>query len=239
MNQLLNNNPISCLLQGLKLLSDQRLRSYLLIPLLINTALYTMAFVIGYYTVAGLIHSLIPEWLSWLNWILWPLFFISFSMIGFFSFTLLANLIAAPFYSRLTSKVLQILDINHTPAPQQPWQKVLWAETKRSLYLLLRMAPLLVLFLIPVINLAAPILWTLFAAWGMAMEFMAYPLEEYGLLFDQQKQFMTQNRIQMLIFGAIIALAMTIPVINLLIGQTAIIAACVFVKNHQALNPKS
>jgi CysZ protein len=92
------------------------------------------------------------------------------------------------------------------------------------------MLPLAVLFLIPVVNLIAPILWTMFAAWGMAMEFMAYPLEERGLLFAEQKQFLQQSRISTLTFGGVIAVGMALPVVNLLICQVAVIAATIFVQ---------
>lgn len=221
---------ISCLLQALQLLSDKRLRLYLIIPLLINTALYSLAFYLGYHTVAALIDNLIPSWLHWLNWILWPLFLASFLVIGFFSFTLLANLIAAPSYSRLSARTSEIIGNTAKTKTEPPFSQVLLAELKRMRYILLRMLPLAVLFLIPVVNLIAPVLWTMFAAWGMAMEFMAYPLEDRGLLFAEQKQFLQQNRISILTFGGIIAFAMTLPVVNLLICQIAVIAATIFVQ---------
>jgi CysZ protein len=233
MNTPIASSPIgiiSCLLQALHLLGDKRLRLYLIIPLLINTALYSLAFYLGYHSVAALIDNLIPSWLHWLNWILWPLFLASFLVIGFFSFTLLANLIAAPSYSRLSAKTLEIIGKTPKTKTEQPFSQLLLAELKRMRYIVLRMLPLAILFLIPVVNLIAPILWTMFAAWGMAMEFMAYPLEERGLLFTEQKQFLQQNRISILTFGGIIAFGMTLPVVNLLICQVAVIAATIFVQ---------
>lgn len=224
---------IACLLQALKLLSDKRLRGLLAIPLLINSLLYSLAFYLGYQMADTLINSLIPEWLSWLNWILWPLLLLSFMVIGFFSFTLMANLIAAPFYGHLASKTLSLLNTPPTPKPPVAWQTMLVAEIRRGSYLLLRMLPLVVLFLIPGLNLLAPLIWTAFAAWGMAMEFMAYPLEEYGLLFDAQRAFVRDHRWAALSFGALIAFGMTLPLINLLIGQTAVITACIYVHNQR------
>lgn len=228
------NNPLfalSCLLQGIKLLNHPQLRKYLLIPLLINSVLYTGAFVLGYHSVSALIHQFIPDWLSWLNWILWPLFFVSFLVIGFFTFTLFANLIAAPYYSQLSAKALQIVLGQDTPIVEQPWDKVFVGELKRIGYLLLRILPLLLLFLIPVVNLIAPILWALFAAWGIAMEFMAYPLESRGRTFPEQKQFLQQSRWGVLSFGGVTGMALTLPIVNLLIGQAAVIGATIYV--HQ------
>jgi len=226
------NSPllaVGCLLDGLKLLTRAELRQYLLIPLLINTVLYTGAFILGYHSVSALIHQAIPDWLSWLSWILWPLFFISFLLIGFFTFTLVANLIAAPYYSRLAAKTLSLLHGHAPVAADAGWDRVFFGELKRIGYLLLRVLPLLVLFLIPVVNLIAPVLWAAFAAWGIAMEFIAYPLEMRGQTFDAQKRFMQQRRWSMLSFGALTGLGLTLPIVNLVMGQTAVIAATVYV----------
>lgn len=226
------NNPVlalSCLLQGVKLLSHPQLRKYLLIPLFINIVLYTSAFILGYHSVSALIHQFIPEWLSWLNWLLWPLFFVSFLIIGFFTFTLVANLIAAPYYSQLSAKALQILLGQDMPIVEQPWNKIFIGELNRIGYLLLRVLPLMLLFIIPVVNLIAPVLWAIFAAWGFAMEYMAYPLENRGLTFPDQKQFLQQSRLGALSFGGVAGLALTLPLVNLLVGQAAVIGATIYV----------
>jgi len=226
------NTPIfalSCLLQGVKLLNHPQLRKYLVIPLFINVVLYTSAFILGYHSVSALIHEFIPDWLSWLNWILWPLFFVSFLIVGFFTFTLVANLIAAPYYSQLSAKALQIVLGQDVPIVEQPWNKVFMGELNRIGYLVVRILPLLVLFVIPVVNLIAPVLWALFAAWGFAMEYMAYPLENRGLSFPDQKQFLQQSRWGALSFGGVAGLALTLPLINLLVGQAAVIGATIYV----------
>lgn len=227
------NNPLlalQCLLEGVRMLNQPQLRKYLLIPLCINIVLYSGAFVLGYHSVSALIHDFIPAWLSWLNWLLWPLFFIAFLVIGFFTFTLLANLIAAPYYSLLAAKTLQLINQQDLPIVEQAWDKVFFGELRRVGYLLVRILPLLVLFLIPVINLIAPLLWAVFAAWGIAMEFMAYPLEARGLTFPEQKQFLQQSRWGALSFGGVVGVALTLPLVNLVIGQAAVIGATLYVK---------
>ena len=226
------NNPlfaISCLLQGLKLTLHPQLRKYLLIPLFINLVLYSGAFVLGYFGVSGLIEHFIPAWLAWLHWILWPVFFVSFIIIGFFSFTLLANLIAAPYYSELSTKVLELISGQSTHRAELPWNKVFFGELQRLRYILLRILPLLLLSLIPVVNLIAPLLWAIFAGWSMAMEYLAYPLEHRGLAFAEQKQFLQQSRWGALSFGGLASLGLTVPLLNLVIGQAAVIGATIYV----------
>jgi len=231
------NNPLfalGCLLQGVKMLTHPALRHYLLIPLLINTVLYTGLFILGYHTVSALIDQFMPHWLSWLNWLLWPLFFISFVVIGFFSFTLIANLIAAPFYSKLSAKTLELISQQAPTRAELTWRQTISGEWHRLGYLSKRTLPLLILFIIPGLNLFAPVLWGLFAAWGLAMEYMGYPLEDRGLAFTEQKQFMQQTRLGMLSFGGMVGLGLSLPLVNLLIGQAAVIGATIYIYRLEA-----
>ena len=185
------NNPvlaIGFLFKGLKLLTSPELRKFIIIPMLINVVLYSAALTLGYFYISDLIDQFIPGWLHWLSWILWPLFFISFFIAGFFTFTVLANLLAAPFYGKLSAKTLAMVSGQAVATAEQPLPKVLIAETKRIGYLATRALPLLILSIIPGINVIAPFLWALFGAWGMALEYLAYPLENQGILFSEQKK---------------------------------------------------
>lgn len=225
------NNPayaVNCFLKGMKLIAKPELRKYLIIPILINFILYSIAFALGYYYLSGLIENSIPGWLSWLEWLIWPLFYISFSIAGFFTFTVLANLLAAPFYSQLANKSLELISGQPSNIKQQTTTQVIFSELKRMGYLFSRMLPLLVLFIIPGINLLALFLWALFGAWGMGLEFMAYPLENQGLLFSQQKQQAKTRRVGVLSFGGMTILGLSIPLLNLVIAPAAVIGATVY-----------
>jgi CysZ protein len=225
------NNPIAALgyfLQGLKLLASPELRSFLIIPVLINLALYSVALVLGYYYMNDLINSFIPGWLQWLDWILWPLFFICFFIAGFFTFTVIANIIAAPFYGKLAAKTLAVITGQAAATAEQPIAKVMAAEFKRVAYLATRALPLLVLFVIPGLNVIAPFLWALFGAWGMALEYMAYPLENEGVLFSEQKQFAKEIRLGALSFGGLTMVGLTLPVLNIVVAPAAVIGATIY-----------
>lgn len=225
------NNPVLAvgyLFKGIKLLAGAELRKFLVIPVLINIVLYGAALVLGYYYVADLINHFIPGWLQWLSWILWPLFFISFFIAGFFTFTILANLLAAPFYGKLSAKTLAIISGETGASAEQPLAKVMLAELKRAGYLVSRALPLLVLSIIPGINVIAPFLWALFGAWGMALEYMAYPLENAGVLFTEQKQLIKSVRIGALSFGGVAAMGLAIPVLNIIVAPAAVIGATIY-----------
>ena len=225
------NNPalaVGYLFKGLKLLTSNQLRAFIIIPVLINVVLYSVALVLGYYYLTDLIEQFIPGWLHWLSWVLWPLFFISFFIAGFFTFTVLANLIAAPFYGKLSAKTLMLINGQVKEIEEQPLLKVMSAELKRAGYLLSRALPLLVLSFIPGVNVLAPFLWTLFGAWGMSLEYMAYPLENAGVLFPEQKQLVKSIRLGALSFGGLAAMGLTIPLINIIIAPVAVIGATIY-----------
>ncbi len=225
------NNPavaIGCFFKGIKLLSSAPLRRFVIIPIFINLVLYSIAFVLGYYYVADLINHFIPVWLQWLRWLLWPLFFISFFSILFFTFMVLANIIAAPFYGRLSAKTSAMVTGQTTPIIEPPVAKIIWAELKRGLYFGINAIPLLIISFIPGLNVIAPVLWLLFGAWSMALEYTAYPMENAGLLFSEQKKILKSVRLGASSFGAIAALALSIPVLNFIVAPAAVVGATLY-----------
>jgi CysZ protein len=229
------NNPMLAagyLIRGFKLLGSPGLRQFILIPILINGVLYSAALMLGYYYVAELINQFIPGWLQWLRWLLWPLFFISFFIIGFFTFTLLANLLASPFYGRLSAKTLAIITGQAIAVAEQPVTQVMFAELKRAAYFATRALPLLLLSVIPGINVLAPVLWALFGAWGMALEYMAYPLENKGLLFSEQKQLLKSIRTGALSFGGLAAAGLSVPLLNIIVAPAAVIGATIYLQER-------
>jgi CysZ protein len=225
------NNPVLAsgfLFKGLNLLTRPELRKFIIIPILINVVLYSAALVLGYFYISDLIDQFIPRWLQWLSWILWPLFFISFIIAGFFTFTVLANLIAAPFYGHLSAKTLAMVSDKPMTIAAPSLSKVLFAELRRMGYLGTRALPLLILSIIPGINVIAPVLWALFGAWGMALEYLAYPLENEGILFSEQKNLVKSVRLGALSFGGLAVLGLTIPVLNIIIAPAAVIGATLY-----------
>jgi len=114
---------------------------------------------------------------------------------------------------------------------EQALPQVVSAEVKRAIYLFTRAIPLVIISFIPGLNVLAPFLWALFGAWGMALEYCAYPLENAGLLFTDQQQLLKSVRFGALSFGAAAALGLTIPVLNILIAPAAVIGATLYVND--------
>ncbi|MGZ8184564.1 MAG: EI24 domain-containing protein, partial [Methylobacter sp.] len=74
----------------------------------------------------------------------------------------------------------------------------------------------------------APFLWALFGAWGMALEYLAYPLENEGVLFSEQKELVKSVRLGALSFGGLAVLGLTIPVLNIIVAPAAVIGATLY-----------
>ena len=106
--------------------------------------------------------------------------------------------------------------------------KVLVAELKRIGYLASRALPLLILSVIPGLNVIAPVLWAIFGAWGMALEYLAYPLENQGVLFSEQKSLVSSVRVGALSFGGMAVLGLTVPLLNIIVAPAAVIGATLY-----------
>ena len=102
------------LLSGFKLILQPGVRLYVVIPLLINSLLFAGVIIYGATSLNELISSLLAQWqwLEWLTWLLWPIFVIVALTIVFFGFSIIANLIGAPFNGFLAAAVERSLTGN-------------------------------------------------------------------------------------------------------------------------------
>lgn len=86
--------------------------------------------------------------------------------------------------------------------------------------------PLIVTF-IPIINLLAPLLWLMVTSWLLALEYLAYPLENQGMRFSEVRRYAKTRRLLSLGFGAAVLLATVVPLVNLAIMPAAVAGATV------------
>ncbi len=231
------NNPLagaSYLLRGFSLIMRPGLRRFVLIPLLVNTVIFSLLAWFGISQFQELINWLLPEesWFAFLRWLLWPLFALTMVLVIVYSFTVLANLIAAPFNSQLAEQVELML--SGLP-PQQAGGSIiknlvpaLKSELGKLGYFLIRAIPLLILFAIPGVNIIAPFLWLLFNAWFLALEYADYPMANNNLDFKTQHTRLKAARLTSLGFGGTTTLLMMVPVLNFLAMPAAVAGATVY-----------
>jgi len=233
----MSNNPLTganYLMQGFGLIMRPGLRRFVLIPLLVNTIIFSLLAWLGVVQFQELVDWLLPEesWFAFLRWLLWPLFALTMALIIVYSFTVLANLIAAPFNSQLAAQVELILSGS---SPEQASGSImksliptLKSELRKLGYFLIRVIPLLILFAIPGINIIAPFLWLLFNAWFLALEYADYPMANHDLDFKTQHASLKAARMTSLGFGGGTTLLMMIPILNFLAMPAAVAGATVY-----------
>jgi len=217
--------------RGLRLILMPGLRRFVWVPVSVNVLVFSLLVWLGVSQLEGLLDRLLPasSWLAYLRWLVWPLFVVALVLVVFYSFTLVANLIAAPFNSLLAERVEHLLT-GHIPggAFDSLWRQILptlRSELRKAVYMLVRALPLLVLFLIPGLNLLAPFLWLLLGAWFLAIEYADYPMGNHGMHFDEQHRQLKAARPAALGFGLGVSLLMAVPGLSFLAMPAAVAGA--------------
>ncbi len=223
--------------EGLKLILSPGLRLFVLLPLTVNLLLFAGLIGLAVRQFEQWVDALmpnLPQWLAFLDYLLWPLFVGLVVLIVFFSFTLLATTIAAPFNGMLAEKV-EVVARGKDDAPPFHWRELaelaprtFGREWRKLTYLLPRTLCLLVLSFIPVVNLLAPPLWLLFGVWMMAVQYIDYPADNNKLSWDEMLAWLRARRWQSLSFGGITYAALLVPGLNLLVMPAAVAGATLF-----------
>jgi CysZ protein len=222
------------LLRGLELVARPGLRRFVALPLAINVAVFALLLWVAVGEFNALVDYLtpqLPQWLAWLAWLLWALFAATAAVLVFFTFSVVANLIAAPFNGLLAEAVERHLTGRAPPggdglkAALKEAPAALLDELRKLGYFAKWAVPLLILFVIPGLNLVAPILWGLFSAWMLAVEYGDYPMGNHGLKGAEQRQRLNGSGLMALGFGGMTLLATMIPVVNFLVMPAAVAGA--------------
>lgn len=223
--------------EGLKLVLRPGLRLFVLLPLSINLVLFAaLIYFAGHefrLWVDALMPSL-PHWLSFLNYLLWPLFVVLVGFMVFFTFTMLANVVAAPFNGFLAEKVEVVVTGKDEFPPFSVGELIdmvprTFARELRKLgYYLPRALALLVLSFIPVANIIAAPLWLLFGIWMMAIQYIDYPADNHKMSWQDMLAWLRKKRWQSLSFGGVVYLVLLIPLVNVLMMPAAVAGATLF-----------
>ena len=238
------NNPISgalYLFKGFKLIRQPGIRQFVIIPLMINTLLFAIAgyLLMGWF--GGFIDELVmglPEWAQWLEWLIWPLVAAALLLLVYFTFTIVANFISAPFNGVLSESVeTHITGIKKED--DSPWHTAITGiipalkeEGRKLFYSLTRSLPFLILFFIPVVNLVAMPLWLLFGAWMLAIQYCDYPMANHNIEFNNQRALLKQRRFLAMGFGGAVLIGLMIPIVNFFVLPCAVAGATAMYLDH-------
>lgn len=208
---------------GFSLVLKKGIRPFVVVPLLINILVFSLGIWFAWSQFDALMNQMLgwlPSWLSWLEYLLWPFFAVMIFISVYYTFTIVANLLASPFNSLLAERVEQKL--NGLPIPEFRGYKALagtigktiLSELKKVLYMIKWLPVLLIISIIPVVNFVAPFAWIAYGAWMLSLQYTDYAMGNHELFFKDELNLLRKNRAVALGFGGTLTVLMMIPVVN-------------------------
>lgn len=248
---------------GFQTAATPTLRPYVIIPILINVVLFA--------SMTFLIIGQLSDWLSDPNFSITLPSFLSFFQSGMDAlieaakwlillfavvmllvisasvFTAATQLLAAPFNGYLSEKTEAKQRTLSYPSNtlSQLVVRTISREVSKIIYWLTRALGVLfvtlILSLIPVVNLITPVIWFLFSAWIMGIEYLDIPADNNGITYPDTRTACRQQRLTVLGFGTCIMGLTLIPIVNLVIIPVAVCGATLLwiEKIEPELIPKS
>jgi CysZ protein len=217
--------------RGLTLIHTKGLKRFVLVPLSINLLLFSFAFYVLLQQVSAMVSAVqqyLPGWLHWLEYLLIPLGVMTLVIGLAYSFTMVANFIAAPFNGLLSEKVEahlsgRVIPATTTAAFVKDIPRMLGREWQKLLYALPRAIILFVLFLF--LPLVGPVLWFLFTSWLLAIQYADYPYDNHKIDFRSMRQQLRSQPGTSFAFGVTVNIACMIPLFNLFVMPIAVCGA--------------
>jgi CysZ protein len=223
-----------CFIEGLRLISLPGLRRYVIIPLAINVLVLAGVIAYGvsqYDAWTTLVTGWLPEWLQFLSGIFAFVAAMLVFVVMLYLFTIVANMISAPFNAILSVKVEEHLT-GRIPGTNPPISVVVFRSLAREFgklfYYLPRLLGLVLLTFIPFLNAAAPVLWILFGAWMMTIQYVDYAADNNEVSFSSLRARLGEARFQATLFGVLVYLGLAIPVFNLILIPASVAGGTVF-----------
>lgn len=173
--------------------------------------------------------------LSAIRFLMHIVFFLTITLLYTYFFSTINAVFAGPFCGILSEKVEEELTGNKE-TPIKITLKLIFIlilsiipaigrTLRKLLYSLKLLIPILILYLIPVLNIIAPILWIIASIWLIAIEAFDIPSENHKLSFTEGRKKLAEKRAIGLGLGAISILFIFIPIINFLVIPISVIAA--------------
>lgn len=231
--------------QGFRVGRSRNVRAWLILPVLANSIFFSLA----WYWSAGWLVDALQGWTgAWqftgffdflnpvinfirgvIKWLIWLLMLVLLASV----FTTVVQLVSAPFMGFLSAKVDELYAA--TPLPEESlWamsKRVVWRELVKLYYwswralLVFLGTAILSFFLaaIPVVNLAGPTIWFLWASWMMGIQYMDYGADNRIIPFKQALTTFRQHRWLVIGFGGVVLGLTMVPLVNLFIMPVAVI----------------
>jgi len=76
-----------------------------------------------------------------------------------------------------------------------------------------------------VANVVVSVLWVLFSAWMMTVQYMDYPMANHQLFFKEQRARLRKRPLLAWSFGGLVMLCTLLPVVNFIVMPAAVAGA--------------
>jgi CysZ protein len=228
------STAIDYFLAGARLIIQPGYRRFILIPLLVNVLIFIVvtAFLFNAFgdTFAQILEWS-PNWLDWFAWVLWPLLAFIFLVVYGYSFNIITNFLAAPFFGLLAEKIEA--QLTGVAPPEEPWSQLiprtlqreaikLWYFVSRGFLVLL---VFIVLFFIPGANVLGALIAAIWSCWCMAVQYSDYPADNHQLSFRELRRRLNQKPLTSYSYGGIILLGSMVPILNIFVTPIAVAGA--------------
>lgn len=228
---------IDYFLEGARLISQPGMRKFILIPLMVNVLIFFLVTAYLWNAFGDVFNQILdwsPDWLDWFAWLLWPLVAFVFLIVYGYSFNIITNFIAAPFFGLLAEKIETHL--TGTAPPDEPWSQLiprtLQREAVKLWYFISRGALVFIifvmLFFIPGANLLGALIAALWSCWCMAIQYSDYPADNHQLSFRELRRRLNSQQLTSFSYGGIILLGSMVPVLNIFVTPIAVAGATIY-----------
>jgi CysZ protein len=213
-----------------------RLLRFIVIPFLINLMVFSLVVWLGLDFFTLLVSEHIPHGDAWywmtLYYLVWVLAFVFTSVVVFFTFTVVGNIIASPFNDLLSERTEELITntVNEEPFTLSTFARdaltAILQECKKMAVFVLLMLAVLLFNLIPGIgNAIYAVLATLVTLYFLSIEYLSFVMGRKRLGFKEQRRFIAGRWRLMGGFSCGVLLLLAIPLLQLLCIPMAVIGA--------------
>jgi len=224
-------------LRAAKFLSKRPgLLKYMAIPFSINVLIFSLSVYFGLDLFQGMLETYAPSSEHWygviLYYLAWTVALLLTTVVVFFSFTVIGNLIASPF-NELLSERAEALQIGALLNERFSIGRF-WKEAKHALFVEVKklsvfIACMLLLFAINFVpgigSMIYAVLAPVFTLFFLVVEYMAFVLMRKQLSFAQQRHYITKRPVLMTGFACSIFCLLAIPFVQFFCIPLAVVGA--------------
>jgi len=214
--------------------NNPRLLPYIIIPFLINLTVFSGAVYLGLDFFGTTVVEQLPQGDAWywaaLYWLVWTLAVLVTTVLVFFTFTVVGNLIASPFNDLLSERTEQALnDVTNDEVfsigqfLSDAWRTVLM-EAKKMLVFVVAMVLILPLNLLPGVgNGIYTVLAVGLTLFFLSFEYLGFVMVRKHKFFSEQKSYIFARKFLMLGFSCGVMVLLAIPLFQMFCIPLAVI----------------